>query len=80
MHTIITDKHLKKTRLKELHTTLNHTGYPKTLINKGFELAEKIPQRELKNPKKHHNEKPLAYVATYNKNNPELFRTEIIKI
>ena len=33
-------------------------------------LAEKIPQRELRNPKKH--------VAYYNKNNPELF-TEIIK-
>ena len=28
--------------------------------------------------KKHNNEKPLAYVATYNKNNPELY-TEIMK-
>ena len=27
---------------------------------------------------KHNNEKPLAYVATYYKNNPELF-TEIMK-
>ena len=39
-----------------------------------MELAEKIPQREFRNPKKHNNEKPLAYIATYNKNNPELFR------
>ena len=30
------------------------------------------------NPKKHNNEKPLAYVAIYDKNNLELF-TEIIK-
>ena len=28
--------------------------------------------------KKYNNKKPLAYIATYNKNNPELF-TEIIK-
>ena len=37
-----------------------------------------MPRRELRNPKNHNNEKPLAYVATYNKNNPELF-TEIMK-
>ena len=37
-----------------------------------------MPQRELRNPNEHNNEKPLSYVATYNKNNPELF-TEIIK-
>ena len=43
-----------------------------------LELAEKILQRELRNPKKYNNEKPLEYVATYNKNNPELF-TEIMK-
>ena len=44
-----------------------------------MELAKKkkIPQRELRNPKKH-NKKPLVYVATYNKNNPELF-IEIMK-
>ena len=29
-------------------------------------------------PEKHNNEKLLAYVTTYNKNNPELF-TEIMK-
>ena len=72
------DKNLKKACLKELHTTLHQRGCLSTLINKGLELAEKIPQRELGNPKKHNNEKPLAYVTTYNKNNPELFK-EIIK-
>ena len=46
-------------------------------MNKELELAEKIPQRELRNPKKH-NEKSLVYVTTYNKNDPELF-AEIIK-
>ena len=78
IYTIITDKNHRKTSLKELHTTLHLTGYPTRLINKGFELVEKIPQRELWNPKRHNNEKPLAYVTTYNKNNSELF-TEIIK-
>ena len=38
-----------------------------------MELAEK-----LRNRKKHNNEKHLAYDATYNKNNPEIF-TEIMK-
>ena len=37
-----------------------------------------MPQRELRNLKKHYNKKPLAYIATYNKNTPELF-IEIIK-
>ena len=46
-------------------------------MNKGLELLEKIPERELRNSKKY-NKKPLAYVATYNKNYPELF-TEIMK-
>ena len=67
------DKNLKKTCLKELHTTLHQRGYPTTLINKGLEFAKKIPHRELRNTKKHNNEKPLAYVETYNKNNRELF-------
>ena len=70
-----TDKNLRKTHLKELKTNLNQRGYPTTVINKGF---EKVQQWELRNPKKHNKGKSLAYVATYNKNNPELF-TEIIK-
>ena len=37
-----------------------------------------MPQKEQQNFKKYNNEKPLAYVTTYNKNNPELF-TEIMK-
>ena len=36
-----------------------------------------MPQKELQKPKNHNNEKSLAYVTTYNKNNPELF-TEIV--
>ena len=53
IHTITTDKNLKKKpHLKELHTTLHQRGYPTMLINKGLELAEKISQRELRNPKK----------------------------
>ena len=44
--TIITDGNLKYTHLKELLTTLNQRGYPTPLIDKGLELAEKIPQRK----------------------------------
>ena len=46
-------------------------------MNKGLELGEKIPPKELRK-KKTNNEKRLAYVAAYNKNNPELF-TEMMK-
>ena len=45
IHKIITDKKQKKkkkTRLKELHTTLHQGGYPTTLIYKGLELSEKF--------------------------------------
>ena len=38
---IINKKKLRKTHLKELHVTLDQRGYPATIINKGFELAEK---------------------------------------
>ena len=69
IHTIITDKNkTKKTRLKELHTTLNQRGYPTTLISKGLELTEKY-HRELRKPKKHNNKKPLAYVTISKKKN-----------
>ena len=41
IHTIITDKKLKKILPQKLHTTLYLRGYPTTLINKRFDLAEK---------------------------------------
>ena len=69
IYNIIIDKNLRKTRLYKLHTTLHQRRYPTTLI---------VPSKELRNPKRHDNQKSLAYVATSNKNNPELF-TEIIK-
>ena len=47
IYTIIPDKNLKKNTPQR--TTLNPT--PTTLIDKGLELAEKIPQGELRNPK-----------------------------
>ena len=51
IHTIIIDKDLKKNTPQR--TTHNSTPerIPKSLINKGLELAEKIPLRELSNPK-----------------------------
>ena len=35
-----------------LYTTLHQIRYPTTHINKGFELPEKVTQKELWNPKK----------------------------
>ena len=52
LYTIITDKNLRKTFLNELHTTLNQRGYQKTLINKGIELAERIPQKNYETRKR----------------------------
>ena len=37
INTIITDEDLRKTLLKERHTTQHDRGYPTILINKGFE-------------------------------------------
>ena len=37
---------LQKNRPKELHTTLHKRRYQTTLINKEFELAEKVPQKK----------------------------------
>ena len=50
--TIITSKKLRKFHLKELYINLYQRGYPKTLINKGIEIAEKIPLKELRPHKK----------------------------
>ena len=50
-----------------MQTTLHPSGYPRTRINQEFELADKVPQKERRNPKKHNNEKTPAYVTSYNK-------------
>ena len=42
-------------------------------MNKRFELVKKKAIKRTTNPQNHSNEEPLAYVSTYNKNNPELF-------
>ena len=73
------DKNLKKNpSLKNYTQPYTREDTQQHLINNCLKLAEKIPQRELRNLKKHNNKKPVAYVAAYNKNNPELF-TEIMK-
>ena len=78
--TIIVNKNLRKIHLKELRTTLHQRGYTTTQIYKGFKLAGKnaIKKTTTPAPKNHSNEKPLAYVSTYNKNNAIIF-TEIFK-
>ena len=64
IHTIITDKNLKKTCLKEQHTTLHLRGYPTTLINKGLEFAEKNDPKRIKEPEK-----------TQQRKNPSILRS-----
>ena len=45
--TIIINKKLRKFRPKQ-HINLHQRGYPKTFINKGIDIAEKIPLKELR--------------------------------
>ena len=45
IYTIITHKILRKSRFKELYTTLYQRGYPKALIDKGFKLTEKYHKK-----------------------------------
>ena len=47
IYTIITYKKLGKFHPKDLYISLHQGGYPKTLINKGIDIAEKIPLKEL---------------------------------
>ena len=70
--TIVTIKNLRKTRLKDSHTTLSQTVYAIALINKGFEVAEKMPLKTSK-PQKRSNEEPLANVSNWSKKPSELF-------
>ena len=64
------NSHHPKNCIKFIPYTLAHWIY--------IIITNKIPSKELQNPKKHNNEKPLAYITTYNKNNPEPF-TEMMK-
>ena len=75
INTIIHDKKkLRKTRPKDLFPTLHQRRYPTTLMNKGFEFAEKVPRKNYSTKKKNHiNQKTLAYVENYNKTNPKIF-------
>ena len=46
----VSNKNHRKTHLEELRVTLHQRGYPKTLINKGFEWSEKITLTGLRSP------------------------------
>ena len=72
--TIVSDKKLLNTRLEELYTTLQQRGYPISLIRTGIDLALKIPLSELRNPTPKNTSDPIAYVSTFNVNNPEIFQ------
>ena len=53
IYTIITDKDLRKTHLKELHATWHQRGYPNNnKINREFKLAEKNTPKRIKEPEK----------------------------
>ena len=59
-----------------------HNSTPERIFNNTneykFGISRKNTPKRIKEPEKTQQRKNLAYVATYNKNNPELF-TEIMK-
>ena len=71
--TIVTDTDLLNKRLDELKTTLRERGYPLPLIEKGINLARRIPLSELRTPVVREKTQPLTFVSTFNKRNPKIF-------
>jgi len=72
--TIVSNDEIKKQRLEELKTSLIKRNYPISTIEKGIEMASKIPRDELLKPNTNNkNENIIAYVSTHNPKNTEAF-------
>ena len=71
--TIVSDTVLRNERLKELHDTLTLRGYPTPLIDKGIDMAKKIPLSQLRTQIIKQGPPPLTFVTTFNKRNPQIF-------
>ena len=69
---------IKKTSCHICSTTKATNWKHARIIMFPFSRSRRNTTKRIKEPEKHKNEKSVAYVATYNKNNPELL-TEIKK-
>ena len=72
--TIVEKEDIKKQRLQELVTTLQSQKYPKPVIENAISRASQIPQNELRQSKQQNADNTIAFVSTYNENNPKLFQ------
>lgn len=72
--TIVSEKELKKKRLKELESMLVDRKYPPQLIKSGIEKANKLDITELRKKKEdNHTYDMIPFVHTYNPNNSNLY-------
>ena len=71
--TIVENNELKKEHLNNLEENLKKYQYPTKVIEAGIARALSIPQIELRQPKEHNSQDVLAFVTTYNPNNPKVF-------
>ena len=61
--------------MENLKTNLSKYHYPDSLIKQGFQKAFSIPQKDLRKPKKPSIENILAFITTFNPNNPNIYST-----
>ena len=74
--TIISDRKIRDERLKELYDILMERKYPKTVIEMGIAKAKAIDIQELRQPRPIlESKETIAFVSTFNPNNPEVFNT-----
>ena len=71
--TIVENENIKKKHLNELRKNLTKYHYPEKIIENGIKKATTILQSDLRKPKTITNDKNLAFVSTFNPNNPNIF-------
>ena len=71
--TIVENASAKLEHLKKLKENLKKYHYPEKIVENGITKALGIPQEELRKAKEPTKENVLAFVSTYNPNNPKAF-------
>ena len=71
--TIVENNSLKNKHLRDLKENFRTYGYSKKVFEIGIQKALKIPQTELRQPKKIENNNNLTFISTFNLNNPKIF-------
>ena len=71
--TIVSDKSVLLTRLKELSHALIQRKYPTEVINAGIQKAMSIPRYKLLEVKSKEKEDILPFISTHNPKNKEVF-------